>query len=195
MSAPQRLQLQDVEVEREADDRLARLSDAEQKVWVLSNMINERGFHVDRKFAEAARKIAQAAAPEIDAELAELTEGAVTAIDQIEKMKEWLKAQGCDTSSLDSKTIEKLLEDEDLRTARASRIGASRRWRPGRGQEDRCPAGARRRRRPHPRRVRISRRVHRPLGRAGYQPQNLKSPRLRISTPRSRRSRPATTRT
>ena len=59
------------------------LSDAEQKVWELSNRINERGFHVDRKFAEAARKIAQAAGPEIDAELAELTDGAVKTINQI----------------------------------------------------------------------------------------------------------------
>ena len=53
----------DVEVEREADGRLPQLSDAEQAVWVLSNAINARGFHVDRPFAEAARKIAKAAAP------------------------------------------------------------------------------------------------------------------------------------
>jgi hypothetical protein len=26
-------------------------------VWVLSNAVNARGFHVDRVFAEAARKI------------------------------------------------------------------------------------------------------------------------------------------
>ena len=53
----------DVEVEREADSRLPQLLDAEQAVWVLSNAVNARGFHVDRVFAEAARKIAKAAAP------------------------------------------------------------------------------------------------------------------------------------
>ena len=47
-----------------------------------SHRINERGFHVDLQFAEAARRIAQAAAPEIDAELAELTGGAVTGINR-----------------------------------------------------------------------------------------------------------------
>ena len=64
---------QDVEVARELYNRLPPLSAAEQAVWALSSRINERGFHVDRQFAEAARRIAQAAAPEIDAELAELT--------------------------------------------------------------------------------------------------------------------------
>ena len=63
---------------RSGRSRLPRLSDSEQQVWLLSNMINARGFHVDRALAEAARKIAQAAGPEINAEMAELTDGAVT---------------------------------------------------------------------------------------------------------------------
>ena len=46
-------------------------------------------------FAEAARKIAQAAAPEIDAELAEITGGAVTAISQVARLLAWLQEQGC----------------------------------------------------------------------------------------------------
>ena len=68
------------------------LSPAEQAIWLLSSKINERGFHVDRGFAEAARRIAQAAAPEIDAELAEITGGAVTGINQIARLLQWLQA-------------------------------------------------------------------------------------------------------
>ena len=86
---------QDVEVERELHDRLPPLSAAEQALWVLSSRINARGFHVDRQFAEAARRIAQAAAPEIDAELAELTAGAVTGINQVARLLQWLQDQGC----------------------------------------------------------------------------------------------------
>ena len=86
---------QDVEVERELYDRLPPLSAAEQALWVLSSRINERGFHVDRQFAEAARRIAQAAGPEIDAELAELTDGAVTGINQVARLLQWLQDQGC----------------------------------------------------------------------------------------------------
>jgi DNA polymerase bacteriophage-type len=105
---------QDVEVERELHDRLPPLSAAEQALWVLSSRINERGFHVDRQFAEAARRIAQAAAPEIDAELAEQTAGAVTGINQVARLQQWLRDQGSTASKLDRKTIAQLLEQADL---------------------------------------------------------------------------------
>ena len=72
-----------------------RCRPSEQALWVLSSRINERGFCVDRQFAEAARRIAQAAAPEIDAELAEITGGAVTGINQIARLLQWLQQQGC----------------------------------------------------------------------------------------------------
>ena len=74
----------------------------------------QRGFHVDRQFAEAARRIAQAAAPEIDAELAELTGGAVTGINQVARLLQWLQQQGCTAKTLDRKAIERLLDKEDL---------------------------------------------------------------------------------
>jgi DNA polymerase bacteriophage-type len=103
---------QDVEVERELFGRLLPLPPAEQALWELSSRINARGFRVDRAFAEAARKIAQAAAPEIDAELAEITKGAVTTINQIAKLLTWLQEQGCTAKTLDRKAIEKLLAAE-----------------------------------------------------------------------------------
>ena len=118
---PERLQRlygycrQDVEVERELYHRLPPLSAAEQALWVLSCRINERGFHVDRQFAEAARRIAQAAAPEIDAELAEITGGAVTGINQVARLLQWLQQQGCTVEKLDRKAIEKLLDTESCR--------------------------------------------------------------------------------
>ena len=105
---------QDVEVERELYTRLPSLSPTEQALWILSSKINQRGFCVDRKFAEAARKIAQAAAPEIDAKLAEITGGAVTKINQIARLLQWLQQQGYTAKKLDRKAIEKQLLDPDL---------------------------------------------------------------------------------
>jgi DNA polymerase len=101
---------QDVEVEREACGRLSPLSPSEQAVWRLSCRINDRGFCVDRTFAEAARRIAQAAAPEIDAELAEITGGAVTGINQIARLLAWLQEQGCTLRTLNKGAIERQLE-------------------------------------------------------------------------------------
>jgi DNA polymerase bacteriophage-type len=105
---------QDNEVTRELHNRLPPLTAVEQTVWALSSKINARGFHVDRQFAEAARKIAQAAVPEIDAELAELTNGAVTSINQIARLQQWLQQQCCTAKKLDRKAIERQLDNEDL---------------------------------------------------------------------------------
>jgi DNA polymerase len=106
--------MQDTEVERELHNRVPSLSPAEQVLWVLTNKINDRGFHFDRGFAEAARKIAMAAAPEIDAELAELTDGVVTGINQVARLLKWLQERGYAGKSLDKKAIEKQLDKEDL---------------------------------------------------------------------------------
>src|SRR6516165_5519745 len=105
---------QDVEVERELFDRLPLLSATEQTLWTLSCRINERGFCVDRKFAKAARRIAQAAAPEIDAELSDLTGGALTGINQVARLLAWLQQQGCTMQKVHRKAIERQLEKEEL---------------------------------------------------------------------------------
>jgi DNA polymerase len=103
---------QDVEVERELYSRLPPLSASEQTLWELSSRINQRGFYIDRAFAQAARVIAEAAAPEIDTEISELTNGAVTGINQIVRLQTWLQEHGCILKSLDRKAINKLLLTE-----------------------------------------------------------------------------------
>jgi DNA polymerase len=105
---------QDVEVERELYNRLPPLSPTEQKIWELSNKINGRGFCVDRAFAEAARKIAEQAAPEIDLEIQELTGGDVTSINQVARLTAWLRDHGCKLQKLDKKAIERQLGKDDL---------------------------------------------------------------------------------
>jgi DNA polymerase bacteriophage-type len=105
---------QDVEVERELYSRLPPLSASEQSLWELSTRINQRGFHVDRAFAQAARKILETAAPEIDAEITEITNGAVTTISQVARLLSWLQEQGCGLDNLGRKTIEKQLQADDL---------------------------------------------------------------------------------
>ena len=62
----------------------------------------------------AAREIGRGAAPEIDAELAEITGGAVTGINQVARMRQWLQSQGLSTSKLEREVVEEILEREDL---------------------------------------------------------------------------------
>jgi DNA polymerase len=103
---------QDVEVERELYHQLPPLSEAEQKIWELTHRINVRGFHIDRNLAEAARRIAEDAAPLIDQELTELTGGAVTTINQVARLLEWVQSQDCQLQNLQREEIEELLQNE-----------------------------------------------------------------------------------
>jgi DNA polymerase len=105
---------QDAEVERELDQVLQPLSDDELKIWQFDLRVNARGFYFDRKLAEAARSVAQAAAPELDAELAYITNSAVTGINQVAKLKAWLAGQNCVVDSLDKDTLVELLLKDNL---------------------------------------------------------------------------------
>jgi DNA polymerase len=104
---------QDVKVERELYNRLPPLSPTEQKIWQLSHQINVRGFCVDRAFAASARTIAEQAAPEIDAEITEITAGDVTSINQVAKLTAWLQDHGCGLQKLDKKAIQRQLDQGD----------------------------------------------------------------------------------
>jgi DNA polymerase len=103
---------QDVRIERELFNRLPPLSPTEQGIWQLSYQVNIRGFHIDRTFAEAARKIAEQAAPEID-QIAEITGGDITTINQVAKLTAWLQDHGCGLQKLDRKAIQRQLEKGD----------------------------------------------------------------------------------
>jgi len=105
---------EDVEAEREAYQLLRPLVPQEQQQWLQDVCINARGFYVDRELAIAARTIAEAAALELNSELAELTDGAVTTINQVARLKAWLAQNGCSATTLDKATIEKLLAAGDL---------------------------------------------------------------------------------
>src|SRR5262249_43059535 len=132
--------------------RLPPLSPTEQAIWQLSHQINVRGFHIDRAFAEAARKIAEAAAPEIDQEIQEITGGDVTSINQVAKLTAWLQDHGCSLKTLDRKAIQRQLEKGDdelspivrrvlelrLGGAQAAATSRNRRLQPG---DDLCSAG------------------------------------------------------
>jgi DNA polymerase len=105
---------QDIEVERELYQRLRPLSSNEQRLWQLDAQINRRGFYVARELALAAGKVAQAAGPEINAKIADITGGAIGSINQVARLQAWLCTQGCAADSLSKKAIEKLLLRENL---------------------------------------------------------------------------------
>ena len=113
--------VRDVETERELYGRLPPLSPFEQTLWQLDAKINQRGLYIDRGLGEAAYTVAQAAGSEIDVELAAVTGGAVTSVNQVSKLQAWLKQQGCVAKDLQKETVEELLESE-LLSPKARRV-------------------------------------------------------------------------
>lgn len=103
---------QDVRAEQEVASRLIPLSDAEWRVYVLNERVNDRGLRIDVRSARAAIRLVEKAKEEINREIAEVTGGAVTAMTQVARLKTWCATQGLDLPSLDKETIDDTLHSD-----------------------------------------------------------------------------------
>ena len=72
-------------------------------------MINARGFHVDIALAEAAREVARLEQIAINAEIAALTEGEIVSVNQVEKIKAFVRRHGHTLESLTRRAISAVL--------------------------------------------------------------------------------------
>ncbi|MGZ5987429.1 MAG: hypothetical protein ACXWLZ_00130, partial [Rhizomicrobium sp.] len=104
----------DVEAEAGADERMVPLSEYEQDLYWIDQQINDRGLRIDIKSAHAALRVAERAKVLLDREMDRTTNGAVKTCGQVEKLVEWINAQGVDIPSAAKAEIEELLEADDL---------------------------------------------------------------------------------
>jgi DNA polymerase len=93
---------QDVETERALYHWLLPLGAAEQALWQLDQIINERGFYTDGALIEKAIAIATAAEREIQVEFQRIT--GLNSTNQVEKTLAWLAAHGCVVADLQKPT-------------------------------------------------------------------------------------------
>jgi hypothetical protein len=108
---------QDVRSERELCGRLPPLPPEEQKVWELDQTINARGFAVDLKFAQAARKIAAEEKEDINARITALTDGAITTANQRDKILNYVRERGHAPKNLGKRSVAQMLaHDPDAET-------------------------------------------------------------------------------
>ena len=84
---------QDVRVERELHKRLMPLSQTERKVWLLDYKINQRGVALDMDSVKGAVKLAEIVKEKGNAELADITAGAVQTVSAVAAFKQWLEQQ------------------------------------------------------------------------------------------------------
>lgn len=104
----------DVLTEEAADRVMVPLSDDEQAVYVLGEIINDRGVRIDVKSARAAIVLAEKAKDALNREMRLVTRGAVPSCTQPGKLVEWLAAQGIPCGSADKNALETLLATDDL---------------------------------------------------------------------------------
>lgn len=105
---------QDVIVERELTRVLPELSPLEQRVWALDQEINVRGLPVDLEAVENAAEILRQAGRVLNAELEEITQGAVTSSGEIAKILAWVKSHGEPMVDMKAPTVTATLDDPSI---------------------------------------------------------------------------------
>jgi DNA polymerase len=86
--------LQDVEAEYAAGKKMPPMSDEEQEMWWLDQVINQRGVHIDVAGAHAVVNMVREYKLHRESELSGLTDGLVTKASQIQKIREWCGTAG-----------------------------------------------------------------------------------------------------
>ena len=81
---------QDVVVERAIAAKVQRLTDAERAVYLLDQKINDRGVQIDTRLVEAGIEVIEIANQKANAEISELTDGAVSGITKNADLSAWL---------------------------------------------------------------------------------------------------------
>jgi DNA polymerase len=121
---------QDVETERALDRRVPELSPRERAVFELDHQINQRGLGIDHALVNQLAALTAIAQHDLTREIIRLTSGQVCSLNQVEKLRHWLKFQGVDILDLRRGTVQKLLANQALvgapRKALQARLDASR---------------------------------------------------------------------
>lgn len=106
---------QDVLAEEAVSNRLRDLTPHETEMYLMDQAINERGFQLDRAGVEAALDVVDGVFSELNAELVELTGGAVEKATQRARMMRWFNEIGLPLEDTQGSTLDSWLRREDLK--------------------------------------------------------------------------------
>lgn len=98
--------LDDIRAEREVDLMLPDLSDTEQEVWFLDQLINSRGFYVDQEAIEAALKLLNEYTERLHRETEKITDGFIDRVSRRARVMEWMENEGVELPNYQQKTVE-----------------------------------------------------------------------------------------
>ncbi len=103
---------QDVRVERALTKALRRLTPQERELYKMDQRMNDRGIRVDLELVTAAQEIVQEGMDRANAALEQLTDGEVTEVTKVGRIKTWVSGLGLEVESLDKPSIRDLLESD-----------------------------------------------------------------------------------
>lgn len=81
--------LQDVRVERMAEQQVPPMTPQEHEDWCVNERVNERGLFIDREFCELAQIYGEQEKKELNEELSRLTNGQIPTARSFQKIKHW----------------------------------------------------------------------------------------------------------
>jgi DNA polymerase len=99
----------DVELERTLFRRSPPLSEAEQANWTLDQVVNRRGFHVDRALALSARELARHEQEAVNAEIVAVTKGTIATANQVARIVAFVREHGHQLQSLSKRSVSAVL--------------------------------------------------------------------------------------
>jgi len=92
--------------------KLRPLIPAERQLQVIDAAINQRGIHFNRAFAEAACDLAARERTALNNKLEELTEGHITTVDQVVRLRDYINAHGHQMTSVGRRSIAAVLASD-----------------------------------------------------------------------------------
>ncbi len=104
--------VRDVDAERGVWKRARRLTPNERRVYLLDQLVNDRGVYLDRDLAVKVRAGADAEVARQNATIRRLTGGSADKATQVQRIKDWLSERGLDLDSLRKSVLRDLLDDE-----------------------------------------------------------------------------------
>lgn len=105
---------QDVKAEEAIAAECPELEGEELEFYLCNEEMNARGIQVDTEGLADCIVIVEGVLAKYDAELRELTGGAVGSVNELDALKEWLNKAQLSVDSLDAENIERLLADENV---------------------------------------------------------------------------------
>jgi DNA polymerase bacteriophage-type len=105
---------QDVRTERAVARRVRPLPATERRVYLLDQLANDRGVHLDVELVHAARDVVAVAQAAANAELSRITDGGVSAVSNTRALTVWLQHHDPEIGNVAKDTVRDLLGGDDL---------------------------------------------------------------------------------